>query len=265
MKNYLRKQLYSIGFYPVLFVILLWIIFGIQNHYHLPWVKWGVLPREAAGLPGIVTSVLIHGDFGHLASNTLPLLALGAMMFYFYKKIALPSILWIWLISGLWLWIGGRNNDTYPMYHIGASTLIYGLATFLFFSGVFRRHLRLMVVSALVVFLYGGIVWGVLPIQPEISFEGHLFGAIAGILVAYNYRKEGPQRREYVWEEEIESENEGQSENESDEAIHSLNPNQLLDPEAKEIRIRYLYKMKEKKIDSDDAKQNGKRSPEQNE
>lgn len=128
------------------------------------------------------------------------------MLFYFYKKIAKASFMWIWFISGLWLWIGGRNNALYPNYHIGASSLIYGLATFLFFSGLFRRHLRLMVVSTMVVFLYGSIMWGIFPLKTEISWEGHLFGAIAGVLVAFNYRKEGPQRRVYQWEEEIEDE-----------------------------------------------------------
>lgn len=202
MKNYLAKQLYSISVYPFLFVALLWLVFFIQNSFNYNFVKFGVLPRHTEYLLGIVTSVFIHGDLAHIASNSVPLLVLGMMLFYFYKKIAKPVFFWIWLISGLWLWIGGRNNENYPVYHIGASTLIYGLASFLFFSGVFRKHLRLMVVSALVVFLYGSIVWGIFPFKTEISWEGHLFGAIAGILVAFNYRKEGPQRKIYDWENE---------------------------------------------------------------
>jgi len=140
-------------------------------------------------------------------------------LFYFYKKIAKASFLWIWFISGLWLWIGGRNNSLYPNYHIGASTLIYGLATFLFFSGLFRKHLRLMVVSTLVVFLYGSIMWGIFPLKTEISWEGHLFGAIAGVLVAYNYRKEGPQRRVYQWEEEEEEEIEAENKVEAEDKV----------------------------------------------
>lgn len=180
----------------------MWIMFLFQNTSNYNFSKLGILPREVSGLLGIITSVFIHGDIGHIASNTLPLIVLGMMLFYFYKKIAKASFVWIWLVSGIWLWIGGRNNANYPTYHIGASTLIYGLATFLFFSGVFRKHLRLMVVSALVVFLYGSIMWGIFPLKTEISWEGHLFGALAGILVAYNYRKEGPQPRVYVWDEE---------------------------------------------------------------
>src|SRR5690606_5850422 len=158
--------------------------------------------RDVRGLPGIITSVLVHGDLSHIASNSLPLIVLGMMLFYFYKKIAKSVALWIWLVSGLWLWIGGRSNPQHDVYHIGASTLIYGLATFLFFSGVFCRHLPLMVVSALVVFLYGSMLWGIFPLRTEISWEGHLFGAIAGVLVAFNFRHEGPQRKRYDWEDE---------------------------------------------------------------
>jgi membrane associated rhomboid family serine protease len=204
MKNYLARQIYSSIFYPLVFVVLLWVVFLFENILDKNFATWGVLPRTVEGLPGIVTSVLVHGDIGHIASNSIPLLVLGLMLFYFYKKIAKPVFFWIWIISGLWLWIGGRNNSQHPTYHIGASTLVYGLAAFLFFSGVFRRHLRLMVVSALVVFLYGSIMWGIFPIKTEISWEGHLFGTVAGVLVAFNYRKEGPQRKVYEWENETE-------------------------------------------------------------
>lgn len=229
MKNYLPKQLFSIAFYPFLFVLLLWLVFFIQHSVNFNFSKLGVLPREIGGALGIFTSVFIHGDLAHIASNSIPLLVLGMMLFYFYKKIAKPVFFWIWIISGLWLWIGGRNNENYPVYHIGASTLIYGLATFLFFSGVFRKHLRLMVVSALVVFLYGSIMWGVFPFKPEISWEGHLFGAIAGVLVAFNYRKEGPQRKIYDWE------------NDDDETEIPFEENEN---EKNDFIIRYIYKEK---------------------
>lgn len=230
MKNYLFKQLYRSLFYPFLFVSFCWLVFGLEaiNHWHL--TSLGVLPRTAAGIPGIVSSVFIHGDITHIASNSIPLLVLGLMLFYFYRKIAIPVFLWIWLISGIWLWIGGRNNVSHPTYHIGASTLIYGLATFLFFSGVFRKHLQLMAVSAVVVFLYGSILWGIFPLKTEISWEGHLFGAIAGVMVAFNYRGEGPQRKKYEWEDEPEIEELESAE--QDDIQQSENP----------IIIRYIYK-----------------------
>ena len=241
MKNYLVKQIYSTLFYPLLFVLLMWFVFLLQNTTQFNFLKLGVLPRNSDGLLGILTSVFVHGDIKHIVSNTLPILVLGMMLFYFYKKIAIPVFFWLWLISGVWLWIGGRSSDSYPTYHIGASTLVYGLAAFLFFSGLFRRHLRLMVVSALVVFLYGGIVWGIFPIKQEISWEGHLFGMIAGILIAFNYRKEGPQKRVYQWEEEEEDDDQDQPWNiqPTEEMNTPQNPND-------EIKIIYTYKEKGK-------------------
>lgn len=198
-------------------VLIMWLVFLLEQGSDRSFVQWGVLPRELKGLPGIVTSVFIHGDLGHISSNTLPLLVLGSLYFYFYRKIAKAGFLLIWLVSGLWLWIGGRNSEAHPQYHIGASTLVYGLAFYLFFSGVFRRHIQLMVVSALVVFLYGSLVWGMLPLQPGVSWEGHLFGALAGVLVAFSYRKEGPQKKRYSWEDEKEDEQESD--------VNETNPN----------------------------------------
>lgn len=244
MKNYLLKQSYQALFYPALFVILMWIVFLLQSTSQFNFLVFGILPRDPKGLIGILTSVFVHGDLGHIASNTFPLLVLGMMLFYFYKKIAKASFLWIWLISGLWLWIGGRNSANHSTHHIGASTLIYGLATFLFFSGVFRKHLRLMVVSAMVVFLYGSIMWGIFPLKEEVSWEGHLFGAIAGVLVAFNYRGEGPKPKVYEWPDE---------DDDTDESYKAYKPEEFLpigtdqqNPITdNEIKINYIYKSKE--------------------
>ncbi|MCE3228069.1 MAG: rhomboid family intrarane serine protease [Bacteroidetes bacterium] len=236
MKNYLLKKTISIAFYPFLFVSILWVVFFIEQATTSGFTKYGVLPRDAYGLKGIITSVFVHGDLDHIASNSWPLMVLGMLLFFFYKRIAKPVFIWIWLISGLWLWIGGRNNEYVPVYHIGASTLIYGLATFLFFSGIFRKHLNLMVVSALVVFLYGSIMWGIFPLKKEISWEGHLFGAIAGLLVAFNYRKEGPQRKVYDWE----------NDNDDDDVLPPDQEPESEDPgnngPGKDIKINYIYK-----------------------
>jgi membrane associated rhomboid family serine protease len=233
MKNYLLKKTLSIGLYPFLFVLALWIVFFIEQNSAHGFSKYGVLPRDVKGLPGIVFSVFIHSGLDHILSNSWPLMVLGMLLFFFYKRIAKQAFVWIWLISGLWLWIGGRNSQAHPTYHIGASTLIYGLATFLFFSGVFRRHLNLMVVSALVVFLYGSIMWGIFPIKEEISWEGHLFGAIAGVLVAFNYRKEGPQRKVYDWENESDDDDTSTEEN-----VEDLPENNT----QQDLKINYIYK-----------------------
>lgn len=221
----------------MIFISVIWIIYLLHAIYGIDTRKLGVLPRDPGTLYGIFTSVLAHSDLDHILSNTLPMLILGMMLFYFYRRIAFPVFIWIWVVSGIWLWIGGRNNEHYPVYHLGASTLIYGLATFLFFSGVFRKNLQLMVVSALVVFLYGSIMWGIFPLKQEISWEGHLFGAIAGLLVAFNYRKEGPQRKRYDWENDSDVE-----EYENDEVSDNVNEDLTDLPSEDQFQIRYHYR-----------------------
>lgn len=210
-------------------MMVCWAIFLADNSFNLDLYRFGISPRTGHGLAGILFAPMLHGDFNHIANNTLPVLILGSMIFYFYRPIAWPAILWIYVISGIWLWVGGRNNDVIPNYHFGASTLIYGFSTFLFFSGVFRKHKQLMVVSAMVVFMYGSITWGIFPFDKSMSWEGHLFGAISGLLVAFNYRKDGPQPQEHSWpEEEIDL-----------EAMH----NQQTQEER--IREEVFYKMRE--------------------
>lgn len=202
MKKHLLFELFSVTKYPLLFVIICWGIFTINLKWSLGIYELGISPRTLSGLKGVVFSPFIHVDFGHVLNNTFPILILGSIIFYFYKTIAWPIIFWIYLISGFWLWVGGRNNDIIPNYHFGASTLIYGFSTFIFFSGIFRRHKPLMLISAFVVFMYGSIVYGIFPIDTKISWEGHLFGALSGVLVAYTYRKEGTQAKVYEWPDE---------------------------------------------------------------
>jgi membrane associated rhomboid family serine protease len=199
MKQFPLKEFLSVVFYPFFFLLLCWIIFWADNYFVLDLCRLGVSPRTAGGLKGILFAPFLHGDLSHISNNSAPVFILGCLIFYFYRPIAWPVILWTWFISGLWLWVGGRNSDTIPNYHVGASTLIYAFSTFLFFSGVFRKHRQLMVVSAMVVFLYGSITYGVFPFDTKISWEGHLFGAISGLLVAFSYRKEGPQETKYQW------------------------------------------------------------------
>lgn len=229
MKNYVSRKLFSISVFPILFLLVIWSVFAYEYFNRISFSNYGVLPRQFSGLKGVLFSIFIHGDLEHIASNSLPILILGMLLFFFYKRIAISAFIWIWLVSGLWLWIGGRNSQYHPVYHIGASTLIYGLATFLFFSGVFRKHLRLMVVSALVLFLYGSIMWGIFPFKEEISWEGHLFGSIAGLLVAFNYRKEGPQPKKYDWEDE-----EDDDEKNNDGSLNSVNEGPVI--------INYVFK-----------------------
>lgn len=161
---------------------------GLEWMVDLDLSHWGIFPRTIGGLRGVLLGPLIHGDIGHLAANSVPFIVLGGGIWYFYRPIARNLLLWSWLMTGLWTWAGGR-----PAYHIGASGLVYAFASFLFFSGIVRRNIQLAAISLIVVFLYGGMIWGVLPLIPEHSWEGHLSGAIAGLILAIYYRKHGPQ------------------------------------------------------------------------
>ena len=198
--------------------------------------RFGVFPRKIAGLIGVLFSPFIHGDWMHLFNNSLPVLFLGAILFYFYRPVAYKVFFLIYFISNIWLWALGR-----PSYHIGASGIVYGLATFIFFSGIFRRHIPLMVLSLLVTFLYGSLVWGIFPISYRISFEGHLTGAAAGLILAIIYKKEGTQRKKYEWDEE--EDNEADDEN----AYWRKEPGEQREVEnpKREYDIKYHYKPKD--------------------
>jgi membrane associated rhomboid family serine protease len=200
MRNTQSKLLFSFV-YPTLFVVILWGIklFERVENVNLSW--YGLYPRTIHGSLGIATAPLLHADFPHLISNTLPLLVLGPIIFFFYRSIAFNVFFWVYLMTGIWVWAAGRNS-----YHIGASGIIYGFITFLFFSGIFRKDSRLLALSLFVTFLYGGAVWGIFPIQPGVSWESHMLGSLAGLLTAYNFRNEGPPPRIYDLGDDLENE-----------------------------------------------------------
>ncbi len=166
-------------------------------------MRFGVYPHHLKGLPGILFSPFIHDDFGHLISNSLPVFILSAMLIYFYRQISYRIFIQLYLLAGICVWLAGREA-----WHIGASGVVYALAAFHFVSGIIRNDVRLLTLSVVVVFLYGGLVWGMLPIRPEISWEGHLWGAVSGIAFAFYYRKYGIRRHKFDWEEEEEEEEE---------------------------------------------------------
>jgi membrane associated rhomboid family serine protease len=191
MRNITSRIFQSI-FYPLLFVCFLWALklFEVISNTNLSW--YGIYPRTLHGIIGIATMPLLHSDFDHLFSNSVPLLVLGTIIFYFYRSIAFQVFFWVYLMTGVWVWAAARNS-----YHIGASGILYGFISFLFFSGVFRKDTRLLALSLFVVFIYGGTVWGMLPIREGVSWESHLLGALAGLITAYNFKKEGPPVRVY--------------------------------------------------------------------
>ena len=185
---------------PVSFLLAIWLVKIIEISLDVQFSSLGIYPRKLSGLIGIILTPFLHGDLKHLMANSVPLLVLGTGTIFFYRSLSYRVFLIIWIISGVCVWIGGR-----PSYHIGASGLVYGLAAFLFVSGAIRRDTRLAAISFIVIFLYGGMIWGVLPIWPAISWEGHLFGGAAGLACAIAYRHEGPKRKVYNWELEDDS------------------------------------------------------------
>ncbi|MCK5705771.1 MAG: rhomboid family intramembrane serine protease [Cyclobacteriaceae bacterium] len=149
------------------FALLLWIIKAIEIAADVSFSTLGVLPRTLKGTIGIITGPLIHGDIFHLISNTLPIILLGMLLFYFYHRIAVEIFIWIYLVTGFWTWMLARNA-----YHIGASGIVYGMASFLFFSGIIRKSKQLMTVSGIIIVLYGGIIYGIFPemVEADVSW-----------------------------------------------------------------------------------------------
>lgn len=206
-----KKFKYSL-ILPLFFILILWLIKIVDVSEHLNLYYFGNFPRDVKGLWGILLSPLIHADFNHLISNSIPLFVLGTGIIFFYRNLAYKVFALVWILSGICVWLGARDS-----YHIGASGLIYGIAAFLFLSGIIRKDFRLAAISLLVVFLYGSLIWGVLPIFPQISWEYHLFGGISGFIAAIIYRKQGPERIVWSWEDEDEDESD---EDVSDELLN---------------------------------------------
>lgn len=182
-----RRRMWTALVPPALVVLAMWIVLGFDEVYHLDLARFGILPRKLVGLRGIVLAPFIHGGVEHLFNNSVPLLVLGWFTMYFYPKASGRLVLVSWLVTGLWVWIMARES-----YHIGASGIVYALAGFIFFSGLLRRRIALMAVSLIVVFLYGSMWWGMLPLQPGVSWESHLAGGIVGSIMAWYYRKVPP-------------------------------------------------------------------------
>ncbi|MGB5988259.1 MAG: rhomboid family intramembrane serine protease [Marinifilaceae bacterium] len=164
---------------------IVWAVFIINsitpfyNFNHL-----GIIPRTVRGLAGIICSPFLHASLSHIISNTIPLFVLTFLLFSFYKKYALEVFAILILLSGSLVWLFARSAC-----HIGASGLIYALAAFIVTSGFYSRNIRTSILSIVVIFVYGGLIFGIFPTRFNVSWEGHLFGAISGIFVSYQLFK----------------------------------------------------------------------------
>ena len=167
----------------IAFVLLLWVVLLIELATGFEAYRLGIYPRRFDALSGILFAPFIHADAVHLLSNSLPLFVLGSGTLYLYRRVAVPVLLFIYLGGGLAIWFFAR-----PSYHIGASGLTYGMAAFIFFCGMLRRDPPAIALALIVTFLYGAMIWGLFPIERGVSWESHLFSALAGAAAALAYR-----------------------------------------------------------------------------
>ena len=223
---------------PLIGVILIWAVFWLELKFHMNLNEYGVLPRTLKGLRGVFFSPFIHGSVEHLYNNTIPLAVLTASLFYFYKKISLKVLLYGVLLSGILTWLIGRTS-----YHIGASGIIYVLASFTFFKGIFSKYYRLVALSLIVVFIYGSLLWYIFPIKDEISWEGHLGGFITGLLLAIFLKTETPSLKKFDWEHEDYNEEEDEFLKQFDEDGNFIErKGEDLQQDENSIKITYRYR-----------------------
>jgi membrane associated rhomboid family serine protease len=201
-ETFYKKRFFLSLIIPGIFIFLMWFVKVTEVLFEADFSRFGIYPLTVRGLAGIVLSPFIHSDFRHLFNNSLPLFLLSLALFYFYSEIAFKVFSLTFIITGTLVWIGGREA-----WHIGASGMVYGLASFLFFSGIIRKYFRLVALSLLIVFLYGEMVWGIFPgIHDNISWESHMLGFLSGIFLAIIYREQGPQSPVYEWMDEEDTE-----------------------------------------------------------
>ncbi len=204
----------------------------IQDVTKTTFYDWGIFPRTSKGLKGILFAPFIHGSWSHLVSNAVPLLLMGFGVFYYFSDTGYKVFFWLAFSNGLWVWSFARAS-----YHVGASGMVYGLAVFLVLSAMLKRNRNLLFFSLVVIFLYGGMVWGVLPLDPQISWESHLMGALAGTFLAFWYRKEGVVKEMIVWDEESNPAEEEKIESE----VGQVMPDEHKQVDSTQSEIRVVY------------------------
>lgn len=230
----------TVVFVPMCTVLLMWFVYWVEVQFSINLNDFGVYPRKLSGLQGVIFSPFLHGSVEHLYNNTIPIVILMASLFYFYKGTAWRVLLYGILMVGFLTWVIGR-----PSYHIGISGIIYLLASFIFFKGVFTKYYRLVALSLFVAFIYGSMLWYIFPIEDGISWEGHLSGFLSGLLLAVLIKTQIPKPKKYKWEEEDYNEDE-------DEFLQHFDKNGNFiekQPEAaineNDIKITYHYKKEE--------------------
>jgi len=211
-------------------ISIMWFFKTYEFTYDKSLYFLGILPRQFIGIVGIITTPFIHGSFGHLWSNTVPFLILSASLFYFYDKKSIQIYLYLWLITGVLVWAFAKNG-----WHIGASGVVYALASFHITNGVIKKVPQQRAFAMLVIFLWGGIIWGIFPDffpKQNISWESHLYGLLTGILTAIYYRNSGPKKPIYEFEKEDDEDKEEYNNDNKEDHTH----------ESTDIKINYHLK-----------------------
>lgn len=173
---------------------MIWLAYFLNHGYYLEWNDFGLKPWEWEGLIGVFTMPFLHGNFDHLFSNSIPLILSMAFIFLYFPKDKWRIIVGIYPLTGVLLWLIGREHTN----HIGASGLVYAYIAFLITHAFINRNKQTMAASFILIFLYGSLIYGIFPeygrlIGKNISWEGHLSGAILGVIFGYLFRKKGPQ------------------------------------------------------------------------
>jgi membrane associated rhomboid family serine protease len=238
----------SVWIIPSVLTFTIWVVFFIENNYGFNFSEYGIFPRTLQGLIGIFLSPFLHGDLNHILSNTAPLFILTTALIYFYRNQSLKVIVFGILLSGLITWIIGRNST-----HIGASSLIYVLFSFIFVKGFLTKYYRLMALSLTVIISYGGMIWYVFPSpltvgQNSISWEGHLAGLISGIIFAFYFKTPNYVKETYYdWQKPGFIPEEDAFMKRFDENGNFVNPpkpEEEID-ENQPVEVKYIYEYKE--------------------
>ena len=233
-----KKKFFGSLVIPAILVTLMWAVKIVEISLDVKLGRYGLVPHTAQGLLGILTLPFLHGGWEHLMANSVPVIVLGTALYYFYPTLANRVMLVSYLGSGLLTWCLGDPSTT----HVGASALIYSLNLFLIISGFIRGNRQLTVIALIMVFLYGSFIWGMIPslARPQnISWEGHLSGAIIGMALAFLLRKEGPQKEVHHWEDDDDSDDSGTDDTENDEKPYWDVPTPSNDELTVQYRIRH--------------------------
>lgn len=198
--------------YASIMVLAMWLGFLFQNLGFFDGCNGAIIPLNPSGLKGIFFSPFLHGGLEHIFGNSVPIFVLIFLLIQFYPTIAKKVFFLGWFVTGSLVWslppIDIFTGNINQVCIIGASGIVYVLAFFLFFSGVFRWNMKLLTVSLVVALYYGSLVWGIMPEElfsnleepSRISWQSHLAGAVVGIILAFIYRKSGEKKMRYIWE-----------------------------------------------------------------